>query len=53
METLDVSSFEPFPLLDLQPGPALVGEAATNVRTTFRGKNFEFKLFLEMKILSK
>ena len=35
------------------PGPALVGEAATHARTIFRGKNFEFKLFLEVEILSK
>ena len=27
-------------------GPALVVEAATHARTIFRGKNFEFKLFL-------
>ena len=34
-------------------GPGLVGEAATHARTIFRGKKFEFKLFLELKILSK
>ena len=39
--------------IENSPGPALIGEAATHARTIFRGKNFEFKIFLEVKILSK
>ena len=34
-------------------GPAPVGEAATHARTIFYRSKLEFKLFLEVKILSK